>query len=182
MHCSLLDGHEPFPQLCSLFPLRTVWAVESQLSSARKVSGIAFLGTGTQKSVWNIWGLHEFSCTSTSLPSSSQAVSNKRKAALTALNTALCFPAKIRTIARLQNLYHSCAFTSCPCNKFLRKSIKKSTKTRGSLWLTIGSQTSWAISAHGFWYMIDGPCHGRGTWHSRAMYFMFRKENKNRKG
>lgn len=102
MHFSLLDGHEPFSQLCSLFPLRIVWAVESQLSSVRKVSGITFLGT------CYIWGLHEISCTSTSLPSPTpppplQAVSDKRKAALTAAKTALCFlgelPAKIRTIA-----------------------------------------------------------------------------------
>lgn len=99
MHFSLLDGREPFSQLCSLFPLRAVWAVESQLSSVRKASGIAFLGT------CYIWGLHEFSCTSTSLPPPPplQAVSDKRKAALTATKTAPCFlgefPAKIRMIA-----------------------------------------------------------------------------------
>lgn len=59
---SLLDGHEPFSQLCSLFFLRTVWALDSQLSPVRKVSSIALLGTRTQKLVCSTTDLCGFSC------------------------------------------------------------------------------------------------------------------------
>lgn len=103
-------------------------------------------------------GLCEFTWTSTSLPSPTQAHIQRWNSKLSVSRSQLRQQSKNCTVLpggaprkdkddHLWNLYCSCVFASCPYNQFLRKSVKKPTKTRGLFWLTIGSFQSMGSSA-----------------------------------